>query len=198
MMNYLLWQLADSGFPAGGFAHSGGLEAAMQHGLVRDRASVRDVCRARGAAGRAAARCRWPAPRIATPNGLPNSTTCPTRFSAARWRIAPAARKAGRCSAARYDRSRTPQLSPIDDRVRVEELAAHHAPLFGAIMRALEIELGDAQRLLLYLTARGVGGAAVRLGLIGAYDAQELQTWLAPHSSAWSSASGISIRSRSP
>src|SRR5437773_10993459 len=40
-MSYLLWQLADSGFPAGGFAHSGGLEAAMQHGFVRDRSSVR-------------------------------------------------------------------------------------------------------------------------------------------------------------
>src|ERR1700730_15383665 len=40
-MNYLLWQLADSGFPAGGFAHSGGLEAAIHHGLVADRASVR-------------------------------------------------------------------------------------------------------------------------------------------------------------
>jgi urease accessory protein len=53
--------------------------------------------------------------------------------------------------------------------------------LFGAIMNALSVELPDAQRLLLYLTGRGIGSAAVRLGLIGAYQAQELQTSLAPH-----------------
>src|SRR5258708_29349492 len=35
--DWLLWQLADSAFPTGGFAHSGGLEAAWQHGEVRDR-----------------------------------------------------------------------------------------------------------------------------------------------------------------
>src|SRR5213078_2574415 len=36
---------ADSGFPAGGFAHSGGLEAALQHGYVADGAGVRAFVR---------------------------------------------------------------------------------------------------------------------------------------------------------
>src|SRR5213082_2608688 len=44
-MNYLLWQLADSGFPAGGFPHSGGLEAAVQHGHVAGSAGVRVFAR---------------------------------------------------------------------------------------------------------------------------------------------------------
>ena len=35
--DWLLWQLADSAFPSGGFAHSGGLEAAWQQGEVRSR-----------------------------------------------------------------------------------------------------------------------------------------------------------------
>ena len=34
---WLLWQLADSAFPTGGFAHSSGLEAAWQQGEVRHR-----------------------------------------------------------------------------------------------------------------------------------------------------------------
>ncbi len=34
MQNWLIWQLADSSYPAGGFAHSSGLEAAWQQGEV--------------------------------------------------------------------------------------------------------------------------------------------------------------------
>ncbi len=34
--SWLIWQLADSAFPTGGFAHSGGLEAAWQHGEIHD------------------------------------------------------------------------------------------------------------------------------------------------------------------
>ncbi len=36
----VIWQLIDSGFPSGGFAHSGGLEASVHHGLVADAAGV--------------------------------------------------------------------------------------------------------------------------------------------------------------
>jgi hypothetical protein len=38
--DWLLWQLCDSAFPTGGFAHSLGLEAAWQHGEVRNRAEL--------------------------------------------------------------------------------------------------------------------------------------------------------------
>src|ERR1700759_5303623 len=37
---WLLWQLSDSAFPTGGFAHSAGLEAAWQHGEVKNRGEL--------------------------------------------------------------------------------------------------------------------------------------------------------------
>ena len=38
--DFLIWQLCDSAFPTGGFAHSSGLEAAWQHGEVRGRVEL--------------------------------------------------------------------------------------------------------------------------------------------------------------
>ena len=179
-MNYLLCQLADSGFPSGGFAHSGGLEAAMHHGVVRDLSSVRAF------AGQAVL--------LAGRGSMPLATAAhrdPERLAelddlAGAFLSSPVAHRAscaqGRALLGSAVRSfPDAPIAPIEARVSLEGLAAHHAPLFGAITRALRVDLGDAQRLLLYLTARGVGGAAVRLGLIGAYDAQELLTSVAPH-----------------
>jgi urease accessory protein len=178
-MNYLLWQLADSAFPSGGFAHSGGLEAAMHHGVVRDRAAVwafaeHAVLQAgRGALPLASAAHRAP-DRLAELDRLSDaflSSPVANRASCAQGRAL--------LTSALRSFPDAP-LDPIEDRVRTEGLAAHHAPLFGAIMRALGVERDDTQRLLLYSTGRAVCAAAVRLGLIGAYDAQALQASLAP------------------
>jgi urease accessory protein len=52
--------------------------------------------------------------------------------------------------------------------------------VFGAVLSALEVDLSETQRAFLFMTTRGIASAAVRLGLIGAYEAQELQSVLAP------------------
>src|SRR5471030_2832810 len=72
-------------------------------------------------------------------------------------------------------------IAVVDARLRDEALAGHYAPVFGAVLRQLGVDLPDTRRLFLYLAGRGVGSAAVRLGLIGAYEAQELQAMLATH-----------------
>src|SRR5437868_14983559 len=38
--DFTLWQLVDSAFPTGGFAHSAGLEAAWQNGEVKNRGEI--------------------------------------------------------------------------------------------------------------------------------------------------------------
>jgi urease accessory protein len=179
-MNYLLWQLADSGFPAGGFAHSGGLEAAMQHGRVDDTQGVRMFARhAVLQAGRGAL------PLASAAHRHPDSLASLDQLADA-FLTNPVANRAS-CAQGRALLSSSVRSFPhvpvavVEERVVRDRLAAHHAPIFGAVTHALRIELPDAQRLLLYLTGRGVSAAAVRLGLIGAYEAQEIQTMLAGH-----------------
>jgi urease accessory protein len=67
-------------------------------------------------------------------------------------------------------------LEPLETRVRREQLCGHYYPVFGAVLNVLGVDLLETQRLFLFLTGRCVASAAVRLGLIGAYEAQELQT----------------------
>jgi len=178
-MNYLLWQLADSGFPAGGFAHSGGLEAAVQHGLVPDSQTVRAFARqAMAQAGRSAL------PLVTAAHRDPRSLGELDRLSDA-FLTNPVANRASRAQGRAFMTATSRSfphvdLVPLDRAIQVERLCAHYAPLFGAVLTNLGIDERDTQRLFLFMAGRGIGSAAVRLGVTGAFDAQELQNWLAP------------------
>ena len=177
-MNYLLWQLADSGFPAGGFAHSGGLEAAVQHRHVTDRQTLRTFAmHALANAGRSGL------PLVTAAHRNPDALAELDRLADV-FLSNPVANRAscaqGRAFLLGATRSfPDAALTEIDDRVQLDRLACHYAPVFGVILHRLRIHLTDTQRLFLYLAGRGISSAAVRLGLIGAYDAQELQAMLA-------------------
>jgi urease accessory protein len=173
-----LWQLADSGFPAGGFAHSGGLETAVHHGHVADGAGVRRfAAHALAQAGRSglplATAAHRQGERLAELDRLSDAfLTNPVahRASCAQgraWLV---------CSSRAFPNS---GIEAIEDELRRESLNGHYAPLFGAVTARLQIAPRDMQRLFLYLTVRGIGSAAVRLGVIGAYEAQEIQAGLA-------------------
>jgi urease accessory protein len=60
-------------------------------------------------------------------------------------------------------------------KARADAMHAHVAPLSGATFRALALPLRTAQKVVLYGTARGVLSAAVRLGIVGSYEAQRMQ-----------------------
>jgi urease accessory protein len=174
MIRWQLLQIADSAFPAGGFAHSGGLEAAVQHGRARTvedldeyvrehlwnvgRASLPFVAAAFDAPGDVWALDAWIEATLTSHVANRASRTQGRTFVAA-------------CAQAFEE----PAVAALASRARTREVAAHLAPMFGACLCALGAERVDALALHLYFAMRGVVSAAVRLGVVGPHEAQRLQ-----------------------
>lgn len=170
---WTLLQLADSAFPTGGFAHSAGLEAAVQGGDV---ATVEDVERflvelidqlAHGALPLVRAVHEAPE-RLIEIDAL--ATAMLWSHVAAR-----ASRAQGRALldvAARA--SNAPELLAVRSR------GAHLAPAFGLVTRTLGVPLDEALATFLHLGLRGALSAAVRLGCCGPTEAQAIHLELHP------------------
>ena len=179
-MNLLVWQLIDSSFPSGGFAHSAGLEACVQHGHVADSESARAFAR------HALAQCgRSALPLVTAAHHASDSLKELDSLSDVfLWNPVAnrASRAQGRALLTSVSRSfHDSDVGALEAQVRVGGMAGHHAPLFGRIFSMLDIGIEDTQRAFLFIAARGVSSAAVRLGIMGAYEAQTMQRELATH-----------------
>jgi urease accessory protein len=175
-------QIADSGFPVGGFAHSAGLEAAAAKGQAATpealdawlEAYIWNVGHASlpfvGASydrpaepAEAASLCEW------------NDATL-TNHVANR-----ASRTQGRAFLATSTEVFTePAIAALATHIRGRDCTAHLAPIFGAVLRALGIPRSDALAMHLHLALRGITSAAVRLGMIGPLEAQRLHVRFGP------------------
>jgi urease accessory protein len=172
--DFLLLQLADGSFPSGGYAHSGGLEAAVVLGGLApgdvegflDR-SLRQL--GRGALPFVRAAAEDPSRLAALDEELDARSPLagPNRASRAQGRALAGA------AARVWD-----ALAPV-----VEHAAhgpAHHAVIFGAVFGRLDVAPVPTLEAYLHAATRGILSAAVRLGLVGPLEAQRLRAERAP------------------
>jgi urease accessory protein len=172
--DWILWQLLDSAFPTGGFAHSNGLEAAAQLGEVADERQLEQFCEA----------SVLQAARAAMPLALAARTE-PDRLwdfdqlcdAMLRNHVANRASRAqGQSFLIAAERAfGAIGIGELRSRGRRERLPGHFAPAFGAAAGMLGLDRRTTARALLFLHLRGLVSSAVRLGLVGPLRAQALQ-----------------------
>lgn len=170
--------LADSGFPAGGFAHSYGLEAHAAFGAIEDANSVRRF--AKDALDQAAA---LQGPLVCAAHALYAGTldlgaelakldrTAETRTPSAVQNRA--SRTQGRTFFATASGVFPEELASLSLAVK-PLIYMHHASLFGVTLAALKLDLADTVNLFLFGQTRGILSAAVRLGWIGPHESQTM------------------------
>ena len=173
-MNLLVWQLIDSAFPSGGFAHSAGLEASVQHDHITDAEGVRAF------ALQTLAQCARNALPIVTaahqrPQDLADLDELSDVFLSN-----PVANRASRAQGRALVTSTRrafpdAEIRSIELMLKRGGLAGHYAPLVGSLYKALDVSLIDTQNAFLFMAVRAVTSAAVRLGMVGPYDAQTMQ-----------------------
>jgi urease accessory protein len=184
--DFLIWQLCDSAFPTGGFAHSSGLEAAWQHGEVRGRMELIGFIKSSldqlGHATLPFVTAAFDAPeKLAEFDALCDAFT--TNHVANR-----ASRAQGRAFLAAVERIFLERQTPArpdskSDSQRAEQVLgapfAHYAPVFGACLHKLEIPRETTTRMFVFNQLRAVLAAAVRLNIVGPMETQMLQHQLA-------------------
>ncbi|HSI34816.1 MAG: urease accessory protein UreF [Phycisphaerae bacterium] len=186
--DWLIYQLADSAFPGGAFAHSQGLEAAWQLGEIGGEA---DLVQFLDASMRQGARGGLPF-ALAAHEGIAHAHEGAQRLVAGRASLAEvdhrcdlfltsevanrASRATGRGFLATCHRSLNVEaVAVIADRLRDQRLPGHWAPVFGAVAGALGVPREQTAGLFLFVALRGTISAAVRLGIIGPIRGQAIQ-----------------------
>jgi urease accessory protein len=175
---WLAWQVVDSAFPIGAFAHSLGLEAAWQYGAVPDSEALATFLHA-----------MIPQAGYATLPLVNAAYSDPDRVEALddladAFLLNSVANRASRVQGRTLlaTATRIWPTSPLSDMTRrAARICGHVAPLSGAVLRSVGLPRETVQQIVLFSTARSILSAAVRLGIVGSYEAQQLQFACGPY-----------------
>jgi len=180
-----LLQLSDGLFPAGGFAHSLGLETYAQDGVVSDRAGLEAFVRAHleGSAGPSDAVALVTALTYAAGGDLDGCLDVDARLDAMRFvpEFSAASRQMGR-QTLRVAKSwrEDALLTALADRVDAGATPGHYPVVFGAAAGRAGVSRDRAATAFLYATAAMLVNAGLRLVSVGQLDGQKTLAALRP------------------
>jgi urease accessory protein len=168
-----VWQLADATFPAGGLAHSGGMEAASKWGELRDMQHIESFLHDQLTQ---TAHSSVPAVQAAWENPAHAATI--DRFIQA-FLSNHVANRASRAQGKAFLISAEaafglPICRQMRDGIQSRRMHGHFSVVFGAVAAGLEIDLTQSTRLFLYIALRGLISSGIRLGIIGPLEGQSL------------------------
>ncbi|MET7902887.1 urease accessory UreF family protein [Streptomyces sp. NPDC005355] len=167
--------LADGRFPAGGHAHSGGVEAAVAAGRIRDAASLEEFCRGRlHTAGLTAAGLAAAAAAGLDPLALDEAADARTPVPALRTTARRLGRQLMRAARATWP---SPELDAL---AAARPRGAHQPVVLGLAARAAGLGPSDAAYAAAYESVGGPATAAVRLLSLDPFDATAVLARLAP------------------
>jgi urease accessory protein len=195
-LQWRLWQLLDSAFPTGGFAHSAGVEASARAGLFSGSGGGEHNSALEGHLLGAATSCA----SLALPFLTVSHRAVPSSAEGDAEQLAgvlqrthaaldillqgsPVSRRASLASGAALVRACSAAFLASDSCV-VTALAAlrggcHQAVALGALCSALGVPLPTAQRALLFTQLRDGCASACRLGVLGPMAAAQMQASVA-------------------
>ncbi|XP_027330990.1 urease accessory protein F isoform X2 [Abrus precatorius] len=183
ILQWSQWQLLDSLLPTGGFAHSFGLESAVQSHLVSDsndlKTFVIHVLENTGSLLLPFVFSASMVPNLETWHKLDKILDATLTNEVGRKASMSQGSALMRVASAVF--SESPSLKTMRDAsLGLGTVYFHHAPVFGLVCGALGFDSTSSQRAYMFITMRDVISAATRLNLIGPLGAALLQHQIAP------------------